>query len=186
MHKFAFQIDKLNMKKFILPVFALATVLYSCGPCANFNSNFPVDAQSSEHHDDHGHSSAEHFGAKITADGALKASDLMNKLVSADSLVDVKMEATIEKVCQMKGCWMTVKADGDAPIRVTFKDYAFFVPKDAAGKKAVVQGIAYKEVLSVDMQKHYAEDAGKSKEEIAAITEPVIEYTFEAEGVIIK
>ncbi|HEY8366768.1 MAG TPA: DUF4920 domain-containing protein [Bacteroidia bacterium] len=175
------------MKRIILPVVAIATFLVSCGPCANYNSNFPVlpETENQDEHG-HGHSSAEYFGTKIDEHGALSAEAIMNKLANADSLTNVKMEATIEKVCQMKGCWMTLVADGDAPIRVTFKDYAFFVPKDAAGKKAVVQGVAYKEVLTVDMLKHYAEDAGKSKEEIAAITEPKTEYTFEAEGVIIK
>jgi hypothetical protein len=38
----------------------------------------------------------------------------------------------------------------------------------------------------VETLRHYAEDEGKSKEEIAAITEPVTEYTFEAVGVIIR
>ena len=34
-------------------------------------------------------------------------------------------------------------------------------------------------------QRHYAEDAGKSKEEIEKITEPKIAYTFLADGVLI-
>lgn len=174
------------MKKIILPVIAIAVALTSCGTSPNYNSNFPVLPETETHEDGHGHSKEEYFGAKIDAKGALTAADIMHKLASADSLTGVKMEAKIEKVCQVKGCWMSVVADGNEPIRVTFKDYAFFVPKDAAGKKAIVQGIAYKEVLSVEMQKHYAEDANKSKEEIAAIVAPVTEYTFEAEGVIIK
>ena len=36
------------------------------------------------------------------------------------------------------------------------------------------------------MLKHYAEDAGKSEEEIALITEPIYELGFIADGVIIK
>ena len=38
----------------------------------------------------------------------------------------------------------------------------------------------------MDMLKHYAEDEGKSQEEIDAISEPEFAYTFEAIGVIIK
>lgn len=157
-----------------------STLIFSCGPTINNNPNIPADGQK------HAHAQVSHYGDEISEEGAEKASSILAKLVTNDSLVNVKMEAEIEQVCQMKGCWMKLKTDGAEPIRVTFKDYAFFIPKDAAGKKAIVQGVAYKEVLSVDMLKHYAEDAGKSKEEIAAITEPVEEYSFEAHGVIIK
>jgi hypothetical protein len=49
-----------------------------------------------------------------------------------------------------------------------------------------MEGTAYKELISVETLRHYAEDEGKTKKEIAAITEPVTEYSFEAVGVIIK
>ena len=71
---------------------------------------------------------------------------------------------------------------------VRFKDYGFFVPKDTTvyGKLAIVQGIASLDTLTVDLQRHYAEDDGKSQEEINAITEPKYEVLFMADGVIIK
>jgi hypothetical protein len=68
---------------------------------------------------------------------------------------------------------------------VRFKDYGFFVPKDCNGKTAIMNGVAYKEVVSVDMLRHYAEDAGKSKEEIMKITTPETRLSFEADGVMI-
>jgi hypothetical protein len=49
-----------------------------------------------------------------------------------------------------------------------------------------MQGKAFKEVTSVDELRHYAEDAGDSKEEIAKITEPKTELKFEATGVVLK
>ena len=97
-----------------------------------------------------------------------------------------KVEGEIVEVCQKKGCWMTVKKDDGSTVRVTFKDYGFFVPKDAAGKWVVMEGIAFFDTLSVETLKHYAEDAGKPAEEIAKITEPEFKLSFEAEGVIIK
>ena len=54
-----------------------------------------------------------------------------------------------------------------------FKDYGFFMPTDAAGKEVIVDGKAFVNEVSVADLKHYAEDAGKSPEEIAKITEPV-------------
>ncbi len=127
-----------------------------------------------------------HFGALITADGAIPYSDVMGKMANTDSL-NMKVQGTVHEVCQKKGCWMTLKSDqpGQPEMRVTFKDYAFFMPKDLSGKRVVVDGYAYVETTSVDVLRHYAEDAGKSKEEIAAITEPKREVSFEAVGVIV-
>ena len=54
-------------------------------------------------------------------------------------------------------------------MRVTFKDYEFFVPKEGMeGNEALIDGIVTRTVTDVDTQKHYAEDAGKSQEVIEA------------------
>ncbi|MBP7822176.1 MAG: DUF4920 domain-containing protein, partial [Saprospiraceae bacterium] len=108
------------------------------------------------------------------------------KLKSGKGL-NTQMKGTVEAVCQAKGCWMSLKSASDPSklILVKFKDYAFFMPKDIAGKTVVVQGSAYKEVTSIEELKHYAEDEGKSKKEIDAIKSPKEEYKFMAEGVII-
>ena len=50
----------------------------------------------------------------------------------------------------------------------------------------VIQGDLFLDTTSLEMLKHYAEDAGKSEEEIALITEPIYELGFIADGVIIK
>jgi hypothetical protein len=49
----------------------------------------------------------------------------------------------------------------------------------------VIDGFALVEVTPVDVLRHYAEDAKKSPEEIAAIKEPKREVSFEAAGVLI-
>ena len=100
--------------------------------------------------------------------------------------MEAKVSGTVESVCQVKGCWMKVKMDNGETMRVMFKDYAFFVPKDIAGKTVVFEGEAQKKMVPVEHLQHYAKDAGKSKEEIAKITEPKEELTFIADGVIVK
>ena len=97
-----------------------------------------------------------------------------------------KMVAKVDEVCQMKGCWMTLNLEDDNQVMVKFKDYGFFVPKDIAGKDVIVNGLAYVEEVSVDDQRHYAKDAGKTEDEIEAITAPKKTYAFEADGVLIK
>jgi len=125
------------------------------------------------------------FGEKITGEGALTTVEFLEQFDQIESK-EVKLTAYIYEVCSKKGCWMVLELDGDRDMRVRFKDYEFFVPKDAAGKLATIQGIATMDTTDVATLQHYAEDAGESQEVIDAITEPEFSYVFEATGVIIK
>ncbi len=98
----------------------------------------------------------------------------------------VKVAGTVLEVCKVKGCWMTIDEGNGSAMRVKFKDYAFFVPKDCDEKTAIIEGTAMIKTTSVNELGHYALDAGKSKEEIEAITQPESQLLFEAEGVILK
>jgi len=127
------------------------------------------------------------FGMKINDADAL-ASELMMedyKTMKEGDTINSKMRAKINEVCSAKGCWMTLDMDGENEVMVKFKDYGFFMPLNAEGE-VVVNGKAYVSETSIDELRHYAEDAGKSKEEIAAITEPKRTYSFEADGVLLK
>lgn len=93
--------------------------------------------------------------------------------------------AKVEEVCQKKGCWM-ILTDGEHSIRVTFRDYGFFVPKDIAGTTIKAQGIIEESVLSEADARHYAEDSGASESEIQAIVGDQKEYTMVADAVFIE
>jgi hypothetical protein len=125
-----------------------------------------------------------YFGEQIAPEDALEVKYLSEKITGNDSLA-IKLVGNISEVCQNKGCWMTIELENGEKMRVTFKDYGFFVPKDASGKTVVIDGLAYQSVTSVDELRHYAEDAGKSAEEVAAITDGKKELTFTAAGVAI-
>ncbi|MFT4696954.1 MAG: hypothetical protein ACI9SJ_000070 [Flavobacteriaceae bacterium] len=127
------------------------------------------------------------FGAEINAEGALSSLEIIEKyktLKAGDTAI-VKFEAKVNEVCQAKGCWMRLDL-GDDETMVKFKDYGFFMPKNIAGKEVVVNGKAFVAEVSVEEQRHYAEDAGRSKEEIEAITEVQKTLSFEADGVLVK
>jgi hypothetical protein len=111
--------------------------------------------------------------------------ELVAELESKDEFSG-KVVGEIKEVCSKKGCWMTIDLPNGQSMRVTFKDYGFFVPLNSSGYPVVIEGIATKKVTDVETLRHYAEDAGKSKEEIEKITESKNEYAFEAVGVIIK
>lgn len=125
------------------------------------------------------------FGESITAENAINAVELPALLADKEKL-SVKLTGEIDAVCQMTGCWMDVSIGEGETVHVTFKDDAFLMPKDAAGKTAIFDGEATYEELPVDYLKHLAEDEGKTQEEIDTITEPEMEYTFIAHGVIIQ
>ncbi|MCO5143696.1 MAG: DUF4920 domain-containing protein [Oligoflexia bacterium] len=98
---------------------------------------------------------------------------------------EIVIEAKIEQVCQSKGCWMVLK-DDDAEVRVTFKDYSFFIPKDSAKKTAIVQGKIFSKKLSAAKQRHYLRDAKAPKSELAKVTGPVEQPWIESSGLILK
>jgi hypothetical protein len=164
---------KMLLKKISLG-FCSAILLLACGT----NQSNAVQAQGTD--------DGKHFGVTITAEDAISYDALMPKMAETDSLA-TKVTGKVNEVCQKKGCWMTLVSDqpGVPEMRVTFKDYAFFMPKDLSGKRVVIDGFAFVDVTSVDDLRHYAEDAGKSADEIAAITKPKREVSFEAAGVLI-
>jgi len=126
----------------------------------------------------------QYFGAKITADDAVPYAKMLGMLDGSDSLA-VKVSGEISSVCQKKGCWMRISDDNGEEMIVQFEDYGFFMPKDAAGQKVVIDGYVYSETTDVKTLKHFAEDAGHPQEVIDAITEPQKELKFMAKGVII-
>lgn len=104
----------------------------------------------------------QHFGGKFTlTDEPVAVSAIIEK--AADfSGKNIKVSARIAKVCRKKGCWMTLQpeAGGDQYVRVTMKDYGFFVPVDCDGKTATVEGTFKSVELPEAQRKHLAEDGG--------------------------
>jgi len=162
------------MHKFLL--IALAISIYACTPSAT-TENADATAQTD--------SLSGWYGEEFVVENVVPASQLA--ALSPDSLnSEMIVEAEILECCRKKGCWMKVDMGDGRSMRVSFKDYGFFVPLNADGRIATMKGVATIDTVDVAMLRHFAEDAGKSKEEIAAITEPEFELSFEATGVLIK
>ncbi|MDJ1469421.1 MULTISPECIES: DUF4920 domain-containing protein [Xanthocytophaga] len=125
------------------------------------------------------------FGESFTPQNVIPVNQLAQAVEGKDSAF-VQTEGIVKEVCQNKGCWMRVDAGNGQEMLVRFKNYAFFVPKDAAGKKVILKGKAFEQKTSVAELRHYAEDAGKSKKEIAKIKKPEKSVRFVADGVILE
>jgi hypothetical protein len=94
----------------------------------------------------------------------------------------INIVGTVANVCQSEGCWFNLNLDSN---RLLFVDFAqkFHVPANIAGKKVLVRGQFYRDTISINDLRSMAEKSGKSKEEIALITEPKTELNFRASGV---
>jgi hypothetical protein len=163
------------MKKNLFYSFFAIVILWSCHPQSAEKSNDIVGSEKP----------TGLFGAEINDSGVVSLTQLVSELQVKDEF-EGKVVGEIKEVCSKKGCWMTIDLPNGQTMRVTFKDYGFFVPLDSQGYPVVIEGVASKKVTDVATLRHFAEDAGKSKEEIEAITEPKQEYAFEAIGVIIR
>ena len=125
------------------------------------------------------------YGANITAEGAVPMSALTTALGGRDS-VRVKLVGKASAVCQVRGCWMTLPTANGQQMRVRFRDYAFFVPKDLSGHEVVVSGWAHRSIVPKAELQHYAKDGGKSDQEAASITQDEQQLTFLADGVLVR
>ncbi|MCH2110679.1 MAG: DUF4920 domain-containing protein [Polyangiaceae bacterium] len=60
----------------------------------------------------------------------------------------VKLQGVVQRACTKRGCWMEIAAKPPEPghpqrqdsLRITFKNYSFFVPLNAQGMQATVEG----------------------------------------------
>jgi hypothetical protein len=153
------------MLKLALTVATLVAALVALPAC---KSTPPADAWDS-------------FGDGVAAGSVLSVDDLLDSPADWDGKT-VVVEAEVDAVCQMKGCWMTFTSNDDK-VRISFKDYGFFVPMDLGGRTVRVEGIFAITEVSVDEARHYLEDEGRH-EEALAITEPERTYEIVATGVI--
>ena len=150
------------MTRRVLLSFLCALLLTSCGPA-----------------DESELTSGEDFGAGIQLSHATPLAEVLrNPERFADG--PVLVHARVTDVCQRKGCWMVI-SDGQVDVRVRFKDYGFFLPKDCAGKLAYVEGLVTPEVLSEEEARHYeAESKGGDP---SSIQGPQQVVSFMASGV---
>ncbi|MHA6247997.1 DUF4920 domain-containing protein [Pontibacter sp. CAU 1760] len=161
------------MEKSILSIFALALALGCSQPQPHTTDSL-------------GPSRALSFGAPFEAKGAISSTALEITIAGKDT-VQATLTGEIVQSCQAKGCWMDVKLADNRTMKVTFRDYGFFLPvQDLKGRQVVFTGTAIRQETPVEEQRHYAKDAGKTADEIAGITAPVQELRFVADGVILR
>lgn len=128
----------------------------------------------------------QYFGIEI-ADKVTHSYAAVFELAQSGPVENVILDGVITQTCAKKGCWMDVKMSESDTMMVRFKDYDFFVPIEGAeGLRTVFHGIAKIDTISVELLRHYAEDAGETEDKIMQITESRLVLEFIADGVLIE
>jgi hypothetical protein len=164
--------------KYLFPLFVIV-LFAACGSHSHDNAEETTSETTEEIN-----ANAGWYGDKFEFTEVIEAKEVAS-LMSDSSGNEFIITGSIEECCQKKGCWMKVATENGESMRVSFKDYGFFVPLDAAGSIMTMKGVAMYDTINVDYLKHLAEDANATQEEIDAITEPELAITFEATGVLI-
>ena len=120
------------------------------------------------------------FGAPLPETGTpVELGDLLADSTQYEGQ-DVLLTTRIAKVCQKKGCFFVAQHGADT-VRVTFKDYEFFIPSDSGGKTVTLAGTFSRKPLSKEQAAHLAEDMGEAPPE----NPPAFEYAIVATAVSI-
>jgi hypothetical protein len=95
-------------------------------------------------------------GIAIPADAkSVTVADVLAK-PDAYAKQPVVVEGVVSTVCTNMGCWMQLDT-----VRVTFKDYGFFVPTDSKGFQARALGVAKVRTISKDEADHLEGEGAK-------------------------
>jgi hypothetical protein len=100
---------------------------------------------------------AETFGDPIDPNTPVVA--LAEVLANPEAFKDkqITTHGTVRQVCQKRGCWAEIRpeeARESETMRVTFKGYAFFLPKDSRGSNVKIEGSVSIQLLSPDQVEH--------------------------------
>ena len=155
------------MKKFLIASFSVA-LLVACG----------------EQKDENAIVLGKSYGpVKVDTAQAMTVKEMLDTFDGNKGEQEFTLIAPIDEVCSKAGCWINVDKGNGETFMVRFKDHFTIPPKTKIGTQAYLHGKAYMDTISVDLLRHFAEDAGKSKAEIEKITKPQFELGFEADGI---
>ncbi len=169
-----FALKSTEMKR-IIYLFAIALIAASCGTSkdASGSGDSPKLGKA--------------YGpTAVQPELSVPVSEMVERSKTDGSEMEYTFEGEIIEVCSKAGCWVNIDNGEGGTFMVRFKDH-FTIPVDTKpGTKAYFHGVASNETISVEMLQHFAEDAGKSEEEIKAITQPQSKLGFIADGIVLK
>lgn len=120
---------------------------------------------------------------KVSENEAIGIEILVEAMDKSTEPLTCTIKVPLSAVCQNAGCWVQAMKPDGKPLMVRFKNHFTIPPSTPVGTDAIIHGVAYWDTVSVKALRHYAEDAGKSMEEINQITQPEFKLNFEGDGI---
>lgn len=87
-------------------------------------------------------------------------------------------QARIAKVCQKKGCFFIAQQEQHI-LRVSFRDYGFFIPTNSSGKTVTLTGELIQKSVSAEQSAHFNADLKSDSK----IIQPGVVYEIVADSV---
>lgn len=109
-------------------------------------------------------------------------SDFLTKMDEMNGK-EVILKGTVADVCQAMGCWMTLSADGKTTRIKT--EHEFFLPKDVAGREAIVSGKFMISEISEEDAKHFNDESKNPTVKTEDIKGPQKAFEMSATGIVI-
>jgi len=125
----------------------------------------------------HGHSlRVATYGSPVTGE-SLKQVELARVLESPDEYSGrtIEIRGEVVEVCQRRGCWIRMAPTGSNDKQSVFVKFTCpiegerLIPMTALGQPVRVEGTLIVETISEAERRHYASDAGATREEIGNI-----------------
>ena len=104
------------------------------------------------------------LGKPLEVDKPIAVAELLEK---SDSYVGktVQVRGKITEVCQMMGCWIMIRDQAGAMVRIKVNDGEIIFPKDSPGRSAIAEGVFKRfeltEEQAIAAAKHEAEELGR-------------------------
>jgi hypothetical protein len=89
-----------------------------------------------------------------------------------------QVQARIAKVCQKKGCFFIAQQEQHI-LRVSFRDYGFFIPTDSSGKTVTLAGELIQKEISPEQAAHFKADLKSDTE----LVKPGVVYEIVADSI---
>lgn len=121
---------------------------------------------------------SETFGVKL--DNSLPKLSMQDLVTDASSYLakSFRVEARIAKVCQKKGCFFIAQQE-QYILRVSFRDYGFFIPTDSSGKTVTIAGELIQKEVSPAQAAHLKADLKSDTD----IVKPGVVYEIVADSI---
>ena len=123
---------------------------------------------------------------EVNPEEAVSVEKMLAMFEGQSEEMEFTFESELNEICAKAGCWVNIDKGNGETFMVRFKDHFTIPPDTDPGTGAFIHGVAFWDTVSVDLQRHFMEDAGGSEEDQMAITEPKYALGFTGDGIVLK